>query len=185
MSRIKEFPLPDLGEGLTEGEILKWMVSAGDMIELNQPIVEVETAKAAVEIPAKWGGRVHAIFHEEGTVVEVGSPIIAIDTDPGAGPVPSAPAGGAVRGRADRRGAGGHRHGRRVGRAAGRSGAPGGRQPGGDRSAPVRLRRTGPDAGRGGGARGRPVRLVAGRGRRPRAGRGLPRGRAAAGRLAG
>ncbi|GAB3819253.1 hypothetical protein GCM10027605_73160 [Micromonospora zhanjiangensis] len=96
MSRIKEFPLPDLGEGLTEGEILKWMVSAGDMIELNQPIVEVETAKAAVEIPAKWGGRVHAIFHEEGTVVEVGSPIIAIDTDPGAGPVPSAPAGGAV-----------------------------------------------------------------------------------------
>src|SRR5262249_37880651 len=55
VSRIKEFPLPDLGEGLTEGEILKWLVQVGDTVELNQPIVEVETAKAAVEIPAKWG----------------------------------------------------------------------------------------------------------------------------------
>jgi pyruvate dehydrogenase E2 component (dihydrolipoamide acetyltransferase) len=87
MSRIKEFPLPDLGEGLTEGEILKWLVAEGDTIELNQPIVEVETAKAAVEIPAKWAGRVQRIFHPEGTTVEVGSPIIAIDTEPGAGPV--------------------------------------------------------------------------------------------------
>jgi 2-oxoisovalerate dehydrogenase E2 component (dihydrolipoyl transacylase) len=87
MSRIKEFPLPDLGEGLTEGEILKWLVSVGDTIELNQPIVEVETAKAAVEIPAKWAGQVSAIFHIEGETVEVGTPIIAIDTDPTAGPV--------------------------------------------------------------------------------------------------
>jgi pyruvate dehydrogenase E2 component (dihydrolipoamide acetyltransferase) len=87
VSRIKEFPLPDLGEGLTEGEILKWLVSVGDTIELNQPIVEVETAKAAVEIPAKWAGQVSAIFHAAGTTVEVGTPIIAIDTDPGAGPV--------------------------------------------------------------------------------------------------
>jgi 2-oxoisovalerate dehydrogenase E2 component (dihydrolipoyl transacylase) len=95
MSRIKEFPLPDLGEGLTEGEILKWLVQVGDTIELNQPIVEVETAKAAVEIPAKWAGRVSAIFHSEGETVEVGTAIIAIDTDPGAGPAPgstSAPA---------------------------------------------------------------------------------------------
>ncbi|NJC68735.1 2-oxo acid dehydrogenase subunit E2 [Planosporangium thailandense] len=87
MSRIKEFPLPDLGEGLTEGEILKWLVNVGDTIELNQPIVEVETAKAAVEIPAKWAGQVSAIFHAEGETVEVGTPIIAIDTAPGAGPV--------------------------------------------------------------------------------------------------
>jgi len=90
MSRIKEFTLPDLGEGLTEGEILAWLVKVGDTIELNQPIVEVETAKAAVEIPAKWGGVVTRIFHEAGTMVEVGAPIISIDTDPGAGPVPSA-----------------------------------------------------------------------------------------------
>ncbi|HEX5594979.1 MAG TPA: dihydrolipoamide acetyltransferase family protein [Micromonosporaceae bacterium] len=94
MSRIKEFNLPDLGEGLTEGEILKWLVAVGDTVELNQPIVEVETAKAAVEIPAKWAGRIHAIFHEEGTTVDVGTPIIAIDTDPQGGSAPlSAPPG--------------------------------------------------------------------------------------------
>ncbi|WP_127505299.1 dihydrolipoamide acetyltransferase family protein [Actinoplanes solisilvae] len=89
MSRVKEFNLPDLGEGLTEGEILAWLVKVGDTIELNQPIVEVETAKAAVEIPAKWAGVVTRIFHEAGTTVEVGAPIVAIDTDPSAGPLPS------------------------------------------------------------------------------------------------
>jgi len=76
MTRIKDFALPDLGEGLTEGEILKWLVSVGDTVTLNQPIVEVETAKAAVEIPAKWAGVVTRIFHEAGTTVEVGAPII-------------------------------------------------------------------------------------------------------------
>ncbi|RLK24362.1 pyruvate dehydrogenase E2 component (dihydrolipoamide acetyltransferase) [Micromonospora sp. M71_S20] len=93
MSRIKEFNLPDLGEGLTEGEILAWLVKVGDVIELNQPIVEVETAKAAVEIPAKWAGQVQAIFHPEGSTVEVGTPIIAIDTDPGAGPIEASTTG--------------------------------------------------------------------------------------------
>jgi 2-oxoisovalerate dehydrogenase E2 component (dihydrolipoyl transacylase) len=83
MSTLKQFELPDLGEGLTEGEILKWLVAVGDTVELNQPIVEVETAKAAVEIPAKWAGRVEAIFHGEGETVEVGTPIIAIETAPG------------------------------------------------------------------------------------------------------
>ncbi|MEV4627451.1 dihydrolipoamide acetyltransferase family protein [Micromonospora sp. NPDC049523] len=94
MPRIEQFNLPDLGEGLTEGEILKWLVSVGDTIELNQPIVEVETAKAAVEIPAKWGGVVHAIFEAEGAVVEVGAPIIQIDTQPGAGPLAPGDNGG-------------------------------------------------------------------------------------------
>ena len=88
MSRIKEFNLPDLGEGLTEGEILKWLVAVGEVIELNQPIVEVETAKAAVEIPAKWAGRVRAIFCAEGDTVEVGTPIISIDTQPDAADEP-------------------------------------------------------------------------------------------------
>jgi pyruvate dehydrogenase E2 component (dihydrolipoamide acetyltransferase) len=88
VSRVKEFNLPDLGEGLTEGEILKWLVNVGDTVALNQPIVEVETAKAAVEIPAKWAGQVVTIFHAEGETVEVGSPMIAIDTEPGAGPLP-------------------------------------------------------------------------------------------------
>ena len=91
MTRVKEFPLPDLGEGLTEGEIIKWLVAEGDTIALNQPIVEVETAKAAVEIPAKWAGKVTRIFHPEGATVEVGMPIIAIDTDPSAGELPEAP----------------------------------------------------------------------------------------------
>jgi 2-oxoisovalerate dehydrogenase E2 component (dihydrolipoyl transacylase) len=91
VTRVKEFALPDLGEGLTEGEILKWLVAEGDDITLNQPIVEVETAKAAVEIPAKWAGRVTRLFHPEGATVEVGMAIIAIDTDPTAGPVAEIP----------------------------------------------------------------------------------------------
>jgi len=94
VSTVKEFPLPDLGEGLTEGEILRWLVQVGDVVELNQPIVEVETAKAAVEIPAKWAGKVTSIFQPEGAMVEVGTPIVAIDTDPdraaSAAPEPSA-----------------------------------------------------------------------------------------------
>src|SRR4029434_3597937 len=88
MTRVKEFPLPDLGEGLTEGEIIKWLVAEGDTIILNQPIVEIETAKAAVEIPAKWAGKVTKLFHAEGTTVEGGTPIILIDTDPSAGDLP-------------------------------------------------------------------------------------------------
>jgi 2-oxoisovalerate dehydrogenase E2 component (dihydrolipoyl transacylase) len=92
---VHEFPLPDLGEGLTEGEILKWLVAEGDELEQNQPIVEVETAKAAVEIPAKWPGKVVKIFHPEGTTVEVGAPIVSIDTG-GDGPAaaPAAAPGG-------------------------------------------------------------------------------------------
>jgi pyruvate dehydrogenase E2 component (dihydrolipoamide acetyltransferase) len=89
MTRVREFPLPDLGEGLTEGEILKWLVAEGDMVTLNQPIVEIETAKAAVEIPAKGAGKVTRIFHPEGATVQVGVPIIAIDTDPTAGDLPA------------------------------------------------------------------------------------------------
>jgi 2-oxoisovalerate dehydrogenase E2 component (dihydrolipoyl transacylase) len=95
MTRVKEFTLPDLGEGLTEGEILQWMVAVGDTITLNQPIVEVETAKAAVEVPSPFAGVVAKIHHEAGETVDVGAVIISVDTDPGAGPldlVPEAPA---------------------------------------------------------------------------------------------
>ncbi|MBG0560491.1 dihydrolipoamide acetyltransferase family protein [Actinoplanes aureus] len=91
MSRIKVFNLPDLAEGLTEGEVLDWLVKVGDTVELNQPIVEVETAKSAVELPAKWAGVVTRIYAEAGTVVEVGKPLFSIDTDPGAGPLPADP----------------------------------------------------------------------------------------------
>ena len=90
MSRVKDFKLPDLGEGLTEGEILQWMVGPGDEITLNQPIVEVETAKAAVEVPSPYAGVVVAIHHQAGETVDVGSVIISVDTDPGAGELPVA-----------------------------------------------------------------------------------------------
>jgi len=92
MSRIKQFKLPDLGEGLTEGEILKWLVAPGDEVKLNQPIVEVETAKAAVEIPSPYAGVVTDLHTAEGETVDVGTPIITFDTDPGAGPVPASTA---------------------------------------------------------------------------------------------
>jgi pyruvate dehydrogenase E2 component (dihydrolipoamide acetyltransferase) len=87
--RIREFKLPDLGEGLTEGEILKWLVAPGDEVKDGQPIVEVETAKAAVEVPCPFTGVVTKLFYEEGTTVDVGQPIIAVDTDPGAGDLPA------------------------------------------------------------------------------------------------
>lgn len=79
---ISEFRLPDLGEGLTEGEILQWLVAVGDEVQLNQPIVEVETAKAAVEVPSPYAGTVTELLHEAGETVDVGAPIIRIDTGP-------------------------------------------------------------------------------------------------------
>ncbi|MHB8452247.1 MAG: biotin/lipoyl-containing protein, partial [Mycobacteriales bacterium] len=69
MGRHAEFTLPDLGEGLTEGEILHWLVAPGDIISLNQPIVEVETAKAAVEVPSPYAGQVVRLHHGEGETV--------------------------------------------------------------------------------------------------------------------
>ena len=90
MPRVKDFKLPDLGEGLTEGEILQWMVAVGDEVRLNQPIVEVETAKAAVEVPSPYAGVVVAIHHQAGTTVDVGAVIISVDTDPSAGDLPVA-----------------------------------------------------------------------------------------------
>jgi 2-oxoisovalerate dehydrogenase E2 component (dihydrolipoyl transacylase) len=81
---FKQFRLPDLGEGLTEGEILKWLVHPGDQVALNQPIVEVETAKAAVEVPSPFAGLVTELHHAEGETVDVGAPIITIDVAPGA-----------------------------------------------------------------------------------------------------
>src|SRR3954471_16364418 len=79
MPAHKQFKLPDLGEGLTEGEILKWLVQPGDVVTLNQPIVEVETAKAAVEVPSPYAGVVTEIHHGEGETVDVGTPIITFD----------------------------------------------------------------------------------------------------------
>lgn len=90
-SRLRSFPMPDVGEGLTEAEILEWKVAPGDPVTVNQIIVEIETAKAAVELPCPWAGQVHALLAEPGVTIAVGTPIIAIDTDPGAGPLPDDP----------------------------------------------------------------------------------------------
>src|SRR5947209_16853186 len=76
----REFKLPDLGEGLTEAEIVQWLVKEGDTIELNQPIVEVETEKALVEIPSPFAGTVQKIFGDVGARVNVGSTIITVQT---------------------------------------------------------------------------------------------------------
>ncbi|HCB58555.1 MAG TPA: branched-chain alpha-keto acid dehydrogenase subunit E2, partial [Arthrobacter bacterium] len=92
---IKEFRLPDLGEGLTESEILSWKVAVGDTVSLNQVIAEVETAKAVVELPSPFAGVVTALHEQPGTVVEVGKPIVSFEVadDGGASPSVAAPAG--------------------------------------------------------------------------------------------
>ncbi|HET9559995.1 MAG TPA: biotin/lipoyl-containing protein, partial [Actinomycetota bacterium] len=86
----REFKLPDLGEGLTEGEVVRWLVAAGDAIALNQPIVEVETAKAVVEIPAPYAGTVVKLHAGEGDTLDVGAPLISVDTGGGAAGGPKA-----------------------------------------------------------------------------------------------
>ncbi len=80
MSDIKTFLLPDVGEGLTEAEILTWHVKPGDTVVVNQTIVEIETAKAAVELPCPYAGTVTEVYVAAGDTVEVGTPIIAIAT---------------------------------------------------------------------------------------------------------
>ncbi|MFB4193170.1 dihydrolipoamide acetyltransferase family protein [Streptomyces carpaticus] len=94
--RYREFKMPDVGEGLTEAEILKWHVQPGDTVSDGQVVVEVETAKAAVELPIPFDGTVRELLWAEGDTVDVGSPIITVDTTPGepeeapAAPAPAA-----------------------------------------------------------------------------------------------
>ncbi|NEA90208.1 biotin/lipoyl-containing protein, partial [Streptomyces sp. SID14436] len=78
MTQVLEFKLPDLGEGLTEAEIVRWLVEVGDVVAIDQPVVEVETAKAMVEVPCPYGGVVTARFGEEGTELPVGSPLLTV-----------------------------------------------------------------------------------------------------------
>jgi pyruvate dehydrogenase E2 component (dihydrolipoamide acetyltransferase) len=77
---IEQFKLPDVGEGLTEADILAWRVQPGDTVEVNQILIEVETAKAAVELPSPWAGVVKELHVQEGETVDVGRPIISIET---------------------------------------------------------------------------------------------------------
>jgi 2-oxoisovalerate dehydrogenase E2 component (dihydrolipoyl transacylase) len=75
---VREFLLPDLGEGLEDAEVVAWRVAEGDRVELNQTLVEVNTAKALVEIPAPWEGVVEKLHADEGGVVKVGQPLVSI-----------------------------------------------------------------------------------------------------------
>lgn len=78
-----DFRLPDVGEGLTEAEIVSWKVAPGDPVEVNQVLVEIETAKSLVELPSPFAGTVSALLVEEGQTVEVGTPIITVDSSGG------------------------------------------------------------------------------------------------------
>ncbi|MCX4675877.1 2-oxo acid dehydrogenase subunit E2 [Streptomyces sp. NBC_01433] len=92
MPQVLEFKLPDLGEGLTEAEIVRWLVEVGDVVAIDQPVVEVETAKAMVEVPCPYGGVVTARFGEEGTELPVGAPLLTVVVGP-AGAEPTGTAG--------------------------------------------------------------------------------------------
>ncbi|QKW24356.1 2-oxo acid dehydrogenase subunit E2 [Kitasatospora sp. NA04385] len=85
MAVVREFTLPDLGEGLTEAEVVRWMVEVGEVIAVDQPVVEVETAKAVVEVPCPYGGVVTARFGEVGQEVPVGAPLVTVAVAPPAG----------------------------------------------------------------------------------------------------
>jgi pyruvate/2-oxoglutarate dehydrogenase complex dihydrolipoamide acyltransferase (E2) component len=77
----KEFLLPDIGEGLTEAEVVRWLVSVGDVIAVDQLIVEVETAKTVVEIPSPFAGTIASLGAPEGATVEVGSVLFTVASE--------------------------------------------------------------------------------------------------------
>ncbi len=79
MAEVKQFRLPDVGEGLTEADIVTWRVKPGDKVEVNQVIVEIETAKSLVELPSPFEGVVSGLLVDEGQTVDVGTPIIEVD----------------------------------------------------------------------------------------------------------
>ena len=88
---MPDFKLPDVGEGLTEAEIVTWKVKIGDVIKINDIIVEIETAKSLVELPSPYAGTVQALHVPEGETVPVGTPIITVG-DGAAAPAPAAAA---------------------------------------------------------------------------------------------
>ncbi|MFJ7909649.1 dihydrolipoamide acetyltransferase family protein [Kitasatospora sp. NPDC096204] len=94
MPVVREFRLPDLGEGLTGAEVVRWMVEVGEVIAVDQPVVEVETAKAVVEVPCPYGGVVTARYGEEGEEIAVGAPLVTVAVaaaEGGAGQAPVEP----------------------------------------------------------------------------------------------
>jgi 2-oxoisovalerate dehydrogenase E2 component (dihydrolipoyl transacylase) len=81
---MKIFKLPDLGEGLQEAEIVQWHVNAGDTVKVDQPVVSVETAKAIVDIPAPYDGRIVKLYGKPGEIAHIGAPLIAFEGEGGA-----------------------------------------------------------------------------------------------------
>src|SRR3982750_2786949 len=91
MTDIQKFRLPDAGEGLTEAEIVTWRVKPGDTVKINDPIVEIETAKSLVELPSPYAGGGTQLPGRGGPPVAVGPPITAVAPAPGGPPAPAAP----------------------------------------------------------------------------------------------
>ncbi|MGX1476051.1 UNVERIFIED_CONTAM: 2-oxoisovalerate dehydrogenase E2 component (dihydrolipoyl transacylase) [Streptomyces canus] len=98
MAQVLEFRLPDLGEGLTEAEIVRWLVEVGDVVAVDQPVVEVETAKAMVDVPCPYAGVVTARFGEEGSELPVGAPLITVAVGAAAPDGSTADSGGSAGG---------------------------------------------------------------------------------------
>ena len=96
MPRFEQFRLPDAGEGLTEAEVVTWHVAVGDRVEVNQPLVEIETAKSLVELPSPFAGTVSELLVAEGETVDVGTPILAV-ADAAEPAAAASPAGGEPR----------------------------------------------------------------------------------------
>ncbi|MDF4251786.1 dihydrolipoamide acetyltransferase family protein [Streptomyces sp. WMMB303] len=94
MGEVREFALPDLGEGLTEATIVRWLVPVGDTVRVDEPVVEVETAKALVEVPCPFAGVVTSHAADEGAEVAVGAPLVTVAMSPDGGA--SGPGGGAA-----------------------------------------------------------------------------------------
>src|SRR5438552_2088801 len=83
-TRMRQFNLPDLGEGLEEAEIVSWHVNEGDHVVADQPLLSVETDKAVVEVPSPQSGRIARLFGSKGDLVKVGAPLVEFAEGPGA-----------------------------------------------------------------------------------------------------
>src|SRR5580704_7429182 len=79
MLTVRDFLMPDLGEGLTEGEINRWLVAEGDVVVVDQPVAEITTEKAVVEVPTPFAGRVATLHGAAGETITVGKPLISIE----------------------------------------------------------------------------------------------------------
>ncbi len=87
---VTEFKLPDLGEGITEGEVRKWLVKEGDIVKRDQSLAELETDKAVVEMPSPAAGKILKIYHPEGGVIKVGEVLVTIGAEGEAASAPEA-----------------------------------------------------------------------------------------------